>query len=47
MAFSLIVVDEMGADHEKSELPSMERVLSSLVADHTQSAQNDVIDFWN
>jgi hypothetical protein len=44
------MVDEMGAVQrttKKSELPSMERLPSSLVADHARSPENDPIDFWN
>jgi hypothetical protein len=49
MAFSLIVADGMSAvqDHEKSELASMKRAPSLLVADHTRSPEKDAIDFWN
>jgi hypothetical protein len=47
MAFSLIMADEMGAvqDHENDELALMERVLSSLAADHARSPEKDAIDF--
>jgi hypothetical protein len=47
MAFSLMVADEVGAvqDRKNSELALMERVLSSLAADHARSPEKDAIDF--